>query len=150
MDKSLILSQLAELLLPVLIAALSWGAVQAAVWLKAKTKSAYLCGMIDRINDAVMTAVKAAEQVTVAALREASADGEITEEEKAAIKAKVLAEVKSHLGAKGLTEIGKILGISDGALSALLGSKIEAAVLDLKARSAVIEAAANPPQPPQP
>jgi hypothetical protein len=149
MDKATLISQATELLLPVLVAALSWGSLELVRWLRAKTKSTYLQGLLDRVNDTVMTAVKSAEQVTVAALRAANADGRITDEEKAAVKAKVLEEVKSHLGPRGLAEIGKILGLDDGALASLLGSKVEAAVLDLKARSAVVEAAAaNPPAPP--
>ena len=135
-----------EVLAPVLMAALTWAAALLANWLRAKVKNVYLQGLFLRLEDAVLTAVKEANQVMVDALKDASSDGVLTEEEKAAVKAKVIAVVKSHLGVKGLAELAKILGLDDGALTALIGSKIEATVYDIKAREAAI---ANPPAPPQ-
>ena len=52
--------------------------------------------------------------------------------EKKQIKERALASVKAHLGAKGLAEIAKVLGLEGGALEGLLSSKVEAAVHDLR------------------
>jgi hypothetical protein len=135
--------KVAEVLLPVLMAALSWGAVLLANYIRAKVKNEYLKGVLVRLDDAVVAAVKEAQQVTVEAIKAASADGEITEAEQVEIKAKVCAVVKSHLGTKGLGELAKVLGLDDGSLSSLIGSKIEAAVYDLRSREALVTAA-NP------
>ena len=40
--------------------------------------------------------------------------------------------MKSHLGPKGIAEFARILGLADGALDALIGAKVEAAVHDLR------------------
>ena len=141
----------AEILLPVLMAALTWGAARLASFINAKVKNEYLRGVLTRLDETVLAAVKEAQQVAVASLAAANADGVVTAEEKAKIKADVMAVVQSHIGKKGLAEVGKVLGLNDGTLSALLSTKIEAAVYDIKAREALVAAASvNPPQPLQP
>ena len=140
--------KVAEVLLPVLMAALTWGAARLASYINAKVKNEYLRGMLVRLNDAVVDAVKEAQQVAVASLAKANSDGVVTAEENAKVKADVMAVVQSHIGKKGLAEIGKVLGLDDGTLAALLSTKIEAAVYDIKSREAILGAASvNPPQP---
>jgi len=134
--------KVAEILLPLLVAGLTWASAKLAAYINAKVKNEYLKGVYVRLDDAVLSAVKEAQQVVVPSIRAANADGKITDAEKEKIKADVLAVVKSHLGLKGLAEIGKVLGLNDGTLTAKLSSKIEAAVYDVKAREAAI---ANPP-----
>jgi hypothetical protein len=151
MNKEQLALQIAQWLAPLLMALIGLGIAKLTQLINAKVKNEYLKGVLTRLDDAVLTAVKAAEQVLVLAIREANADGKITAEEAAQIKAKVMEEVKSHLGMKGIGELAGVLGLGGEALDKLLGSKIEAAVLDLKARSSLVEgASANPPSPPQP
>jgi len=130
--------KVAEIVLPVLLAGLTWASAKLAMYIRAKVKNEYLKGALVRLNDAVLAAVKEAQQVAVGGLKAANADGKITAEEKAKIKDDVLAVVRSHLGMKGLAEIAKVLGLDNAAMESLLSSKVEAAVYDVKA-------AANPP-----
>lgn len=132
MNKAEIALNLWEMLAPAVVAFLGWASIRLANWLKAKTKNEYLSGALVRLNDAVFSAVKEVEQTVVGAIRRAKADGKITDEEKAEIKAKAIAAVKSYLGAKGLLELAKVLGLDGAALDALIGAKIEGAVHDMK------------------
>jgi hypothetical protein len=72
-------------------------------------------------------------QTIVDDLKAAKADGVLSDEEKAAIKAKALANLKSHLGVKGLKELLSVLGLDDASLDKFLSSKLEASLHDVKA-----------------
>jgi len=133
--------QIAEMLLPIFMALLSWGAVALANFIRAKVKNEYLAGALVRLNDAVLSAVKEVQQTIVDGLREARTDGVITEEEKDQIKARAVAAVRAYLGVRGLLELGKILGLDDSSLGAMIAGKIEAAVHDLRASKS------DPPKP---
>lgn len=132
MDTGNIGLKVLEILSPILLSALTWAAAKLAEFVRAKAQNEYLKGVLVRLDDAVFTAVKDMQQTVVSAIKEASADGTITADEKKQIKDKALASVKSHLGTKGLVELAKILGLEGGALDGLLSSKIEAAVHDLR------------------
>lgn len=138
MDASEIFILIIEALSPLLIAALTWGAAKLAQFIKAKVENEYLAGVLVRLEDAVLTVVKSLQQTTVDAIKLANADGQLTDEEKEAIKQAAVAALKSYIGAKGLALVGKVLGLGDGALDQFLGDKIEAAVHDLKADKAAI------------
>ena len=132
MDTNSLGWKLVEVLSPVLVAGLSWLSVKAAQLISAKVKNEYLRGVLVRIDDAVLVAVREVEQVTVDALKEANADGQLTAEERAKVKQAALDTVKSHLGLKGLAELAKVLGLEGGAIEKLLSSRVEAAVHDLR------------------
>jgi hypothetical protein len=132
MDTGSIGLKVLEILSPVLLAALTWAAAKLAQLIRAKVQNEYLKGVLVRLDDAVFTAVKDIEQSVVEQIKEASADGKITDDEKKRIKEKALASVRSHLGTKGLAEVARILGLDGGALDGLLSSKVEAAVHDLR------------------
>lgn len=121
-----------EILSPVLLAALTWAAAKLAQLIRAKVRSEYLRQVLVRLDEAVFTAVKDLQQSVVEEIKAASADGKITDEEKKRIKERALASVRSHLGAKGISEVGAILGLDAGALDGFLSSKVEAAVHDLR------------------
>ena len=55
-------------------------------------------------------------------IRKASADGTLTDEEKAAAKALAMSKLRARLGWKGLLEVAKVLGI--GGFFGWLGAKI--------------------------
>lgn len=115
-----------------LIALLSWVAVYAANLIKAKVANTYLQGVLVRLDDAVYTAVKMVTQTYVDAIKEASADGTLTADEKMAAKQKAIDAVKDYLGAKGLATIAQVLGLTGSAVDSFLGAKIEAAVATTK------------------
>jgi len=132
MDTEGIALKILEILSPVLLAALTWAAAKLAQLIRAKVRSEYLRQVLVRLDEAVYTAVKDLQQSVVEEIKAASADGKITDEEKKRIKERALASVRSHLGAKGLSEVGTILGLDAGALDGFLSSKVEAAVHDLR------------------
>lgn len=124
-----------EILSPVLLAALTWAAAKLAQLVRAKVKNEYLRGVLVRLDDVVFTAVKDLQQTVVDEIKLASADGKISDAEKRRIKDQAIANVKSHLGTKGIGELAKVLGLEGGAIEGLLSSKVEAAVHDLRRAS---------------
>lgn len=143
MDTGSIGLKVLEILSPVLLAALTWAAAKVAQLIRAKVQNEYLRGVLVRVDDAVFTAVKAVQQTVVEQIKEASADGKITDDEKKRIKEQAIATVKAHLGTKGLSEVGTILGLDGGALDGFLSSKVEAAVHDLRRSAAIVNGAAK-------
>lgn len=121
-----------EVLAPILVAGLTWLSAKLAQLIKAKVKNEYLRGVLVRLDEAVFTAVKELQQTVVDAIKEATADGKITEAEKQRIKQAAIDNVKSHLGPKGLEELGHILGLGSGSVDGLIASKVEAAVHDIR------------------
>lgn len=138
MDKAEFGLKILEVLSPVLLAALTWLAAKVAQLIHAKVKNEYLRGVLVRLDDAVLVAVREVHQVTVEELKAASADGKLTPDERARVKQVAVDAVKSHLGKRGLAELAKVLGLGDGLIDKLLGTRVEAAVHDLK------QARANP------
>lgn len=132
MDKAELGLKVLEILSPLLLAALTWLAAKVAQLISAKVKNEYLRGVLVRLDDAVLAAVREVHQVTVEALKAANADGKLTPEEKAQVKAKAIEAVKSHLGMKGLGELAKVLGLGGDAVEKMLSTRVEAAVHDLK------------------
>jgi hypothetical protein len=133
MDISGIASVAVQLLAPVLMAVLACASAWLAALIRTKVKNEFVKGVMLRLDDAVFAAVKEVEQVIVARLKEASADGTITAQERAAVKSAAIASVKEQLGQQGLMAVSKAIG--DG-LDAVLGAKVEAAVHDIKAGAA--------------
>jgi hypothetical protein len=132
MDTEGIGLKILEILSPVLLAALTWAAAKLAQLIRVKVRSEYLRQVLVRVDEAVYTAVKDVQQSVVEEIKAASADGKITDEEKKRIKERAITSVRSHLGPKGITEIGTILGLDAGALEGFLSSKVEAAVHDIR------------------
>lgn len=126
----------AELLLPLLVAGLSWAAAKGAQWLASKTKNELVQGLIVRLNDSVWTVVKHIEQTTVKGIKSArSPDSpggvKITQAEADAIKEQALKALQNYWGEPGLKELGKVFGLDPKNVNTLLTSKIEAAVHDI-------------------
>jgi len=121
-----------QILSPILLAALTWVAAKVAQYIQAKVKNEYLRGVLVRLDDAVLAAVREVQQVTVEAIKSGSADGKLTPDERARVKQAAIDSVKSHLGMKGISELAKILGLETGAVDKLLSTRVEAAVHDLK------------------
>ena len=132
--------QILDLMTPVLLAALGWLSWRAAGWIKAHTKNAQVQGILLRLDDAVFTAVSALEQTVVVAAKTAARDGQLTKSDGAAVKAAALAEIKSHLGPKGIAELQAILGVQPDGLDSFISSRIEASVLQMPVVTQVPEA----------
>jgi len=132
-----------QIVSPLLIAALTWAAAKLASYIKSKVNSEYLRGVLVRLDEAVVTAVKGLQQTVVDEIKAANADGKITEAEKKRIKDSALANVKSYLGAKGINVLSEVLGLSGGALDGFLSSKIESAVHDIRVTNRAIAPTAS-------
>lgn len=130
-----LLPEILAALSPLLLAVIAYGAKKLADLINAKVQSEALRNILIRTDTVVFAAVKELAQVTVDSLKEAAADGKITPEEAAKVKADALAKVKSYLGQPGLDALMQILGLKDApTVDAYLSSKIEAAVRDVKAQ----------------
>ncbi len=137
---------LSELLQPVLIAGLTLLSGWTLKLIAAKVRMEYLRGVLIRLDDAVLSAVKEVSQTYVDALKNGRADGTLTDEESRKAKELALASAKSYLGMKGLSELARVLGLGSGEAQSLLSSKIEAAVHDLNVVKQVTGGSAASPQ----
>ena len=118
---------------PILLAALAWASARLAQYITAHVKNTYLKNALVRLDDAVFSAVKELEQPVVAEAKATNSDGKLTAADRDRIKRAAMDKVKSYLGMKGLAEIGTILGLSPEGLAGVLGTRIEAAVHDVRA-----------------
>ena len=130
-----------EALSPAILALLGWLGLKLSQWLRAKISNELIGGMLARLNDSVFTAVKAIEQTVVReikAAKESDSPGgaKITRAEADRVKKAAVDELKSYWGARGLAELGDVLGLTGDGLNKLLESKVEAAVHDLKVAEA--------------
>ena len=100
---------------------------------------AYLRGLIKntKINDIVgralgevRDAVREVYQTVVADLKAKSADGKLTDKEKADAKALAIKLVRENIGMKGLAALMRVLGLDD--VDSWLGTKVEAVIDALK------------------
>jgi hypothetical protein len=106
----------------------------------AKIQNANIKSAVEHAEDCITTVVTELSQTTVDALKSASADGKLTAEDAATIKATALAKVQSLLSENVTTTISSIYGNAE----AWTASKIEAAVKNLKSISTVTASAVTP------
>ena len=130
---------------PILLAALAWASARLAQYITAHVKNTYLKNALVRLDDAVFSAVKELEQTLVAEVKASSGDGKLSAADRDRIKRAAMDKVKSYLGMKGIAEIATILGLSPEALDGVIGTRIEAAVHDVRAATAAIAAKAPAP-----
>jgi hypothetical protein len=121
-----------KILAPILIATLTWVAGRIARLIKARAENEHLRGMLLRLDDIVLAVVKEVHQVTVEALKAASADGKLSQGAGQAVKQSAIAAVKAHLGPKGMAELGVCLDLTTDGMDRLLATKVEAAVYTTK------------------
>lgn len=130
MNATTILEQLLNVLLPLVLALLSWAGVYARTWIKQRVENEYAEGALLRLVDAVETTVKETQQTTIKEARRASEDGRITKEEALTIRDDAVARVRVYLGANGVKHLEKVF--DKDRVDAVIRSKIEAAVHDVK------------------
>jgi hypothetical protein len=90
----------------------------------AKVKNERLRGVLDRLDDAAGVVVASVEQTVVSKLdpkQPLGANGR-------AARDAAIAELKTHLGARGIDEAKEVLGIGDSDLEKILVSYIESKV----------------------
>lgn len=122
-----------DALSPIFLAALSWLSIQIASFVNARVKNEKVRAGLQRLDDAVFTAVREVEQVLVTSLKTASADGTLTAAERAEVKDAAIKAVRGYMGAKGWLELGSVLGLSNDELERSLAARVEGAVYDLRA-----------------
>lgn len=93
----------------VLMAAVSW----LLTTLQKRVKGEWASGVISRSAAFVSIALRELYQTEIQAIKEARADGKLTDEEKARFAQIAIDKAKSYLGAKGLGELLKILGTGE-------------------------------------
>lgn len=74
-------SQIVEAVLALVGVFVSWAAMSARNWLKAKVQNEYVQQLLLRLADAVEIGVRQVSQTLLPEIRKAAADGKITEEE---------------------------------------------------------------------
>jgi hypothetical protein len=73
----------------------------------------YAQDVISRAMNEIAFAVREVAQVYADAIKEANADGKLTDAEKAEAKRLAIAAAKRNLGAAGLKRLGRVLGLED-------------------------------------
>lgn len=129
--------ELYEVLSPVLLALLGWLGKLLANYLKTKTKNELLRGMAERTDDFVYTAVQSVDQTLKKEIRKAKSPRskggvKITKEEAKMLKQAAMEQIKSYWGVKGMSELGKVLGLDNTSLGSYLESKVEATIAEGK------------------
>src|SRR5438477_9409697 len=148
MDKADIAFDIFKALSPVLLAAVTWVATRLAQLINARVRNEYLRGVLVRLDDAVLGVVREVHQVTVDALKAATVDGKLPPGARESVKQAALSAIKSHLGARGVGEMARVLGLNSEGVDRLIGTKIEAAVHELKIKQRQMNGVHHgPPEP---
>lgn len=132
MDTPTFAWRLFELLSPAALAGLTWLSVKAVQLSAAKVKSEHVTRVLLLVDDVVLAAAREVQQVLVDKLKAASPDGNLTPEQGAQAKQAALDSVKAQLGTQGLADVAATFGHDAGGVDRMLGSRIEAAVHQLK------------------
>lgn len=129
-----------------LLSLLAWLLGAAARYFGQKTKNEYANNAINRLDDALIAAVREVYQTYVSQIKKGRADGKLSSEEKAAAKDLAIDKAKSFLGKKGLKAVAKVLGLPVEGLDAMFNSRTESALNLVKKASQPAEVvAALPP-----
>lgn len=120
--------QVLAVLGPVISALIGWAALALRQLALQKTKNELLA----RLTGLAGSVAAEMNQAVVDAVRRASADGTLTDHEKADIKKEAMDKLLAYVGAKGITETKKLFGLEPNALDGLLGGLLEQAVAALK------------------
>ena len=91
-----------------------------------------LRAVLQRLDDAVVTAVKDIEQTLVAEAKALAADGKLSREDRRRLKEAAVRRIKTFLGSAGLKELGEVLDVWELSVEDFIGAKVEANVLDMK------------------
>lgn len=101
-------------------------------WIYSKTKSSLVERALTAVSQACHLAATQVFSTYVEELKLSSADGTLTDEEKATARAKAIAMAKGYLGPKGIALIVKGLGIESEWLDSFLGASLESSIAAIK------------------
>lgn len=107
-------------------------------WLRRRNTSQIWTSAIERLDDAVATAVRATEQQVVSSMRKQSADGKLSPQEAALASAHALSLVVQQLGEAGRKKLMAELGHTEATFDPMLRSRIEAELHDAKLPSSTV------------
>lgn len=136
-----------KVLSPVLLAAFTWVATKLGQWINARVRNEYLRGVLLRLDDTVVAVVREVHQVTVDALKAATVDGKLPPGTRETVKQAAIGAIKSHLGTRGLADLARVLGLDGPSVDRLIGTKIEAAVHDIKTQQRMLNGVNHAPPP---
>lgn len=129
------LPTLVNALAPLVLALLGWLLTTLAMYVRQRTaamKNQYLAGVLERLDDAVETAVREASQTLVDDMRKAAADGTISKDEAREARDHALGKLKAYMGPKGVAELGRVMALDASGIDSYLAGKVEAKVHALK------------------
>ena len=112
-------------------AALTWCLAKVAAYVHAHTNNTIVNGIMSRLDSSAVAVVKEIQQTVVDDLK-AGKHGILTADDALNIKSHAMAKVKAYWGEQGIAKMMEILGLSSPELDAMLSSKIESAVHDLR------------------
>ncbi len=116
-------------LLPIVGLAITAASLYLPVWIKSKVKNESVGGVLERLTALAFTVVSEVQQTVVSGLGDKA-----TKEELLKARDLALANLKTHLGPKGIKELMSVLGIkTSDAVDKMLITFIESAVHNLKA-----------------
>jgi hypothetical protein len=122
---------------PVIVALLGVLSAKLVELINAKAKNETVKGILARLTAAVTDAVGEVYQAEAEALKEAMADGKLSDAEKARLRQIAVDHAKSYLGPKGLAELMAVLGLATEAdADKVIAGKIEKVIYDAKRASA--------------
>ena len=122
-----------QIVAPILGAAATWVAARIALWIRAKTRNELVAGILVRLNDSVIDAVRAVNQETSSILgraRDPTSPGgaKLTQSEATKLRRCAIEHVKSYWGVRGLAELVRVLGIAAEDVEKIIVGKLEATV----------------------
>jgi hypothetical protein len=125
-------AQAADTLLPIaatlLTALVSWGLTELAKYVRSRTKNEAVNGALQRICHMADTTVAELNQTVADGLRAAAADGKITPDERAALKAQAVGLVQSRLAPEVIKAAAQ--GVTD--ITEFISARIERSVWEQK------------------
>lgn len=123
--KSEVVSQIVDLLTPLILAILGYLSIKVTKYIDSKLKNQEDKDFAEKIRSVAMDSVKSVYQTYISKQK-----GQSTLEPEVAAKAKEMAmdQIKEHLG----PELNKKLGNDDAKIDSVLSTKVEAAVFDMK------------------
>jgi hypothetical protein len=126
-------SVLVETILSVAGAALTWFLIWVRKTIQEKVEQEYLQQLLLRFADAIDTAVREAAQTVTPKLKEAAADGKISEDERTELKNNVRLAALDQLTAVDREKLAKLFGVEQ--LDRKIDRQIEAVVQRLKEKN---------------
>ena len=124
------LPEILNILAPVLLALLTWASAEAARWIRARVKTEATREALLRLNEVVVTKVRAKMQTEIKKIRADADGGELSTNEAERVKSETVKDVKGTLGKRGMKNLAGVVEMDW--VDDLIGDTIERAVLEAK------------------